>query len=66
MGNKETTMYSANCRVADPDLLNLRTFPIDSVYRTVMERLKHVCHAEERKVLVTIDRLNFCKVGFKG
>lgn len=27
-----------------------------------MERLRHVCHTEDRKVLVSIDRLDLCKV----
>ncbi|CAM9666187.1 unnamed protein product [Scytosiphon promiscuus] len=27
----------------------------------VMERLRHVCHTEDRKVLVSIDRLDLCK-----
>ncbi|CAM9218096.1 unnamed protein product, partial [Ascophyllum nodosum] len=36
-------------------------FEMTPQIRTVMERLKHVCHAEERKVLVTIDRLDLCK-----
>lgn len=30
--------------------------------RDVMERLRHVCHTEDRKVLVSIDRLDLCKV----
>ena len=28
-----------------------------------MERLRYVCHTEDRKVLVSIDRLDLCKVG---
>ena len=27
-----------------------------------MNRLRHVCHTEDRKVLVSIDRLDLCKV----
>lgn len=27
-----------------------------------MERLRHVFHTEERKVIVSIDRLDLCKV----
>lgn len=31
------------------------------VARTIMERLRHRCHTEDRKVLVSIDRLDLCK-----
>ena len=30
--------------------------------RTIMDRLRRVCHTEDRKVLVSIDRLDLCKV----
>lgn len=35
----------------------------ENANRAVMERLRHVCHTEDRKVLVSIDRLDLCKVG---
>lgn len=31
-----------------------------------MERLRQVCHTEDRKVLVSIDRLDLCKVRYKN
>lgn len=33
------------------------------IIRAVMERLRFVCNTEHRKVLVSIDRLDLCKVG---
>lgn len=45
-------------RFADHKLVG--RLPLD---RTVMDRLRHVCHTEDRKVLVSIDRLDLCKVG---
>lgn len=33
------------------------------LYRAFMERLRRVFHTDDRKVLVSIDRLDLCKVG---
>lgn len=50
-----------HCQASDKTVANHNL--ARRMIRAVMERLRFVCNTEHRKVLVSIDRLDLCKVG---